>query len=102
MMQLQVQEASAMVLKEREAARKAIEEAPPVIKEIPVIVQDTEKINSLTNEMERLKVNDYLSRSLGGEEFFDNFIGPSYACNIINCLKVGSLLLKLVLHPTFE
>ncbi|XP_042395963.1 myosin-17-like isoform X2 [Zingiber officinale] len=54
---LQVDEAKAMVIKEREAARKAIEEAPPVIKETPIIVQDTEKINSLTAEIENLKVS---------------------------------------------
>ncbi|OEL22803.1 Myosin-11, partial [Dichanthelium oligosanthes] len=54
-MQLQVEEAKAMVVKEREAARKAIEEAPPVIKETPVLVEDTEKINSLTAEVEQLK-----------------------------------------------
>lgn len=55
-MHLQVEEAKALVVKEREAARKAIEEAPPVIKETPVIVEDTEKINSLTTEVEQLKV----------------------------------------------
>ncbi|XP_022715197.1 myosin-17-like isoform X3 [Durio zibethinus] len=54
-MQLQVEEAKSMVIKEREAARKAIEEAPPVIKETPVIIQDTERINSLTSEVETLK-----------------------------------------------
>ncbi|GLT49681.1 hypothetical protein SLA2020_232230, partial [Shorea laevis] len=54
-MKLQVEEANSMVIKEREAARKAIEEAPPVIKETPVIVQDTERINSLTSEVEKLK-----------------------------------------------
>lgn len=53
--QLQVEEANSMVIKEREAARKAIEEAPPVIKETPVIVQDTERINSLISEVEKLK-----------------------------------------------
>ncbi|KAE8667135.1 Myosin-12 [Hibiscus syriacus] len=36
-MQLQVEEAKSMAIKEREAARKAIEEAPPAIKETPVI-----------------------------------------------------------------
>ncbi|XAR53459.1 Myosin ATPase [Bertholletia excelsa] len=54
-MQIQVEEANARVIKEREAARKAIKEALPVIKETPVIVQDTEKISSLTAEMEILK-----------------------------------------------
>ncbi|PKA59009.1 hypothetical protein AXF42_Ash001102 [Apostasia shenzhenica] len=54
-MQLQVEKSNSLVIKEREAARKAIEEAPPVIKETPVLVQDTEKINSLTAEVEHLK-----------------------------------------------
>ncbi|KAK8524791.1 hypothetical protein V6N13_015796 [Hibiscus sabdariffa] len=54
-MQLQVEEAKSMAIKEREAARKAIEEASPVIRETPVIVQDTERINSLTSEVEELK-----------------------------------------------
>lgn len=56
-MQLQVEEANARVIQEREAARKAIEEAPPVVKETPVIIQDTEKIDSLTAEVESLKVH---------------------------------------------
>lgn len=55
-MQLQVEEARSTLIREREAARKAIEEAPPVIKETPVFVQDTEKIDSLTAEVENLKV----------------------------------------------
>lgn len=54
-MQQQVEEANSMVIKEREASRKAIEEAPPVIKETPVLVQDVEKISSLTAEVEHLK-----------------------------------------------
>ncbi|KDP33878.1 hypothetical protein JCGZ_07449 [Jatropha curcas] len=53
--QLQVEEANARVMKEREAARKAIEEAPPVIKETPVLIQDTEKVEQLTAEVESLK-----------------------------------------------
>ncbi|KAG1367580.1 myosin-17 [Cocos nucifera] len=56
-MQLQVQEANSLLIREREAARKAIEEAPPVIKETPVLVQDTEKIDSLTAEVEHLKAS---------------------------------------------
>ncbi|KHN17697.1 Unconventional myosin-Va [Glycine soja] len=54
-MQIQVEEANARVIKEREAARKAIEEAPPVVKETPVIIEDTEKINSLLAEVNSLK-----------------------------------------------
>lgn len=58
-MQIQVEEANAKVIKEREAARKAIEDAPPVVKETPVIVEDTEKINKLTAEIESLKVHHH-------------------------------------------
>ncbi|KAG8367188.1 hypothetical protein BUALT_Bualt16G0046600 [Buddleja alternifolia] len=54
-MQIQVEDANTRVIKEREAARKAIEEAPPVVKETPVVVQDTEKIDALTAEVESLK-----------------------------------------------
>ncbi|KAI3447180.1 hypothetical protein Pfo_003845 [Paulownia fortunei] len=54
-MQVQVEDANARVIKEREAARKAIEEAPPVIKETPVVIQDTAKIDALTAEIESLK-----------------------------------------------
>ena len=56
-MRLQLEEAKTMVIKEREAARKAIEEAPPVIKETPVLIQDTAKIDSLTTELETVKVS---------------------------------------------
>ncbi|CAL9114571.1 unnamed protein product, partial [Musa acuminata var. zebrina] len=55
-MQLQVEQAKSTVIKEREAARKTIEEALPIIKETPVLVQDTEKIDSLNAEIENLKV----------------------------------------------
>ncbi|CAL5360325.1 unnamed protein product [Camellia sinensis] len=66
-MQIQVEEANAKVIKEREAARKAIEDAPPVIKETPVIVQDTAKIDSLTAEVESLKAS-LLSERQAAEE----------------------------------
>ena len=45
-----------MPTKEREAVLKAIEEAPPAIKEAPILVQDTERIGSLPKEVEYLKV----------------------------------------------
>lgn len=54
-MQQQVMEANSMVIKEREASRKAIEEAPPIIKETHVLVQDVEKISALVAEVEHLK-----------------------------------------------
>ncbi|THU71937.1 hypothetical protein C4D60_Mb04t06810 [Musa balbisiana] len=56
-MQSKVDETTAMLVKEREAAKKAIEDAPPVIKENTVLVQDTEKIDSLTDEVENLKAS---------------------------------------------
>ncbi|WVY94150.1 hypothetical protein V8G54_033238 [Vigna mungo] len=48
-------ETNALLIKEREAAKKAIDEAPPVVKETQVIVEDTQKIESLTVEIEILK-----------------------------------------------
>lgn len=56
-MRSQLKKSTVMVLKEQEAARKAIEEASLVNKE-PVVVEDTEKISSLSNEIEKLKVNN--------------------------------------------
>ncbi|PIA27770.1 hypothetical protein AQUCO_07600141v1 [Aquilegia coerulea] len=56
-MQIQLEEANLRVITEKEAARKAIEEAPPIIKETPVLVQDTEKVDSLTAEVESLKAS---------------------------------------------
>ncbi|KAJ1385112.1 P-loop containing nucleoside triphosphate hydrolase [Sesbania bispinosa] len=55
-MQGKVDEANAVLVKERENAKKAVEETPPVIKETQVIVEDTQKIESLTAEVENLKV----------------------------------------------
>ncbi|XP_042054026.1 myosin-11-like [Salvia splendens] len=56
-LQKKVDEANALVIKEREAAKKAIEEAPPVIKETPVYVEDTEKVESLKGELDNIKVS---------------------------------------------
>ncbi|RZC22387.1 Myosin-11 [Glycine soja] len=56
-MQNKVDESNALLIKERENAKKAIEEAPPVVKEIQVIVEDTQKIESLTLEVESLKTS---------------------------------------------
>ncbi|XP_031488520.1 myosin-17-like [Nymphaea colorata] len=54
-MKTQLDEANSTIIKEREAARKAIEDAPPVIKETQVLVQDTEKIEALSAEVDALK-----------------------------------------------
>ncbi|KAL9273556.1 Myosin-11-like protein [Drosera capensis] len=56
-MQTKIDEANALVVKEREAAKKAIEEAPPVIKETQVFVEDTKKVDSLREEVEGLKAS---------------------------------------------
>ncbi|KAL4380854.1 hypothetical protein HN51_004202 [Arachis hypogaea] len=45
---IQVDKANARAVKERETAQKAIEEALPVIKETPVLVQDSAKIKEAT------------------------------------------------------
>ncbi|XXG43535.1 hypothetical protein AAC387_Pa01g3541 [Persea americana] len=54
-LQSKVDESNALPVKEREPAWKVIEEAPPVIHETPVIVQGSEKNDSLTTEGETLK-----------------------------------------------
>ncbi|KAL3644945.1 hypothetical protein CASFOL_010125 [Castilleja foliolosa] len=53
-MQSKLDETNTMFLKERDVAQKAIEEAA-IIKETPVPVEDTAKIEALTAEMEKLK-----------------------------------------------
>ncbi|KAH0857842.1 hypothetical protein HID58_086103 [Brassica napus] len=52
-----VEETNVMLVKEREAAKKAIEEAPPVVTETQVVVEDTQKIESLTEQVEGLKTD---------------------------------------------
>ncbi|KAG8051518.1 hypothetical protein GUJ93_ZPchr0001g31354 [Zizania palustris] len=54
-LQQAVEDAEVRVIAEREAAKKAIAEAPPVIKEKVVLVEDAEKVNWLTAEVGRLK-----------------------------------------------
>ncbi|GER24910.1 myosin-11 [Striga asiatica] len=56
-MQSKLDESNALLVKEREVAQKAIEEAA-IVKETPVPVEDTAKIEALTAEMEKL--NDVL------------------------------------------
>ncbi|KAL9275667.1 Myosin-11-like protein, partial [Drosera capensis] len=60
-MRMKVDEANALVVKEREAARKAVEEAAAAaaaaVKETPVPVEDTEKIDRLTAEVDHLNVS---------------------------------------------
>ncbi|XP_057512507.1 myosin-9-like isoform X5 [Actinidia eriantha] len=54
-MQNKVDETNVLLVIEREAALKAMEEASSVVKETPVFVQDTERIETLTTEVENLK-----------------------------------------------
>lgn len=54
-MQEQLDEARAAVIWEKEAAKQAIEQAPPVIKEVPVV--DNSKIELLENQNGKLEVN---------------------------------------------
>ncbi|KAL8055165.1 hypothetical protein ABFX02_04G039300 [Erythranthe guttata] len=54
-MQKKVEETNALLLKEREAAQKAIEEASSIVQETPVPVEDTAKIEALAEELEKIK-----------------------------------------------
>ncbi|XP_024990425.1 myosin-11-like isoform X1 [Cynara cardunculus var. scolymus] len=54
-MQKKLDEATAMAVEEREAARKAIDEAPAVVEEKEIVVEDTKKVESLTAEVNELK-----------------------------------------------
>nr|VDD41893.1 unnamed protein product [Brassica oleracea] len=54
-MKKKVDETNALLVKEREAAKKAAEEAPPVIQETQVLVEDTKKIELMTEELESVK-----------------------------------------------
>ena len=57
-MQEKLDEAHTAVIHEREAAKLAIEQAPPVIKEVPVV--DETKLEILRNHNEELEVSIYL------------------------------------------
>lgn len=58
-LQQAVNDAETRAINEREAAKKAMAEleAAPVIKETVVMVEDTEKVNSLNKEIDQLKVS---------------------------------------------
>ncbi|XWS57728.1 hypothetical protein CRYUN_Cryun09bG0198100 [Craigia yunnanensis] len=52
-----IEETNALLVKERDTAKKALEEAPPVIQEKEVLVEDTKKVESLTAEVNSLKAS---------------------------------------------
>ncbi|CAL0300015.1 unnamed protein product [Lupinus luteus] len=56
-MQSKLDETNALLVKERENAKKVVVEAPPVIKETQVVIEDTHKIEALTAEIESLKTS---------------------------------------------
>lgn len=65
-MQERIDETNNSLIKERETAQKAVIEAAAaasVVKETPVTVEDTEKIETLTAEINNLKVD--FATSLG-------------------------------------
>lgn len=53
-MQIQLEEAQAAIIHVKEAAKIAIEQAPPVIKEVPIV--DNTKVEQLTNQNHELEV----------------------------------------------
>lgn len=56
-MQEKLDEAELAIIKEREAAKLAIKQAPPVIKEVPVV--DNTQLELLTNRNKELEVKDF-------------------------------------------
>ena len=56
-MQKRIDESNDLLVKERENAQKAVTEAVSVANETPVTVEDTEKIETLTAEIDNLKVD---------------------------------------------
>ncbi|KAI7749578.1 hypothetical protein M8C21_021880 [Ambrosia artemisiifolia] len=54
-MQNKLDEANAMAAMEREAAKKAIEEATTVVEEKEIVIEDTKKIESLNEQVDGLK-----------------------------------------------
>lgn len=62
-MQEQLDEAHSAIIHEREAAKIAIEQAPPVIKEVPIV--DNTKVEQLTNHNQELEVKSSNSASYG-------------------------------------
>ncbi|KAL8166655.1 hypothetical protein V2J09_008154 [Rumex salicifolius] len=62
-----VEETNATLVKEREASKKAIEEAPPIIKETQIMVEDTQKIDSLNQEVQNLKISLQLEKERADE-----------------------------------
>ncbi|CAN8292826.1 unnamed protein product [Cochlearia groenlandica] len=82
-MHLKLKEATEMAVKEQEAARRAIEEASAVSKE-HVVVIDTEKIDSLSNEIERLQIDQGQPPLQEGEEVLEEPFGIF----VRKCLKV--------------
>ncbi|KAF3530818.1 hypothetical protein DY000_02037165 [Brassica cretica] len=67
-MQLQFKEAKALLIKEMEAAKKTAE-IVPVLQEVPVV--DTELVEKLTSENERLKVSSLDQKIVETEEIFE-------------------------------
>lgn len=55
-MQIRIDETNALLVKEREAVSKAIEEASLVAQQKEVMVESTEKVEALALEVERLMV----------------------------------------------
>jgi len=86
-MQAQLDESQAAIIHEREAAKIAIEQAPPVIKEVPVV--DDTKLELLTNKNEELEVNlklcptTYLESLLSALKWSNNQITLSNSSSLL-------------------
>ena len=76
-MQVQLEEAHAAIIREKEAAKIAIAQAPPVLKEVPVV--DNTKMDLLKNQNEELEVTSY------------NLFLAYFITNHIHVLHLGAL-----------
>lgn len=55
-LQKKLEEAIAMAVKEREAAKKAIDEVRAAVEEKEIVIEDTKKLESLNEQVSDLKV----------------------------------------------
>ncbi|KAL8137294.1 hypothetical protein V2J09_003295 [Rumex salicifolius] len=79
-MQTKVDEANSLATQERENAKKALEEAAAIAaKEVPVPVEDTEKVESLTAELDSLKALLESERGQAGE-WKDKYLEAQETC----------------------
>ncbi|KAL2942705.1 Myosin-11 [Bienertia sinuspersici] len=94
-MQSKIDETNFLLEKEREAMKKAIEEAPPVVKETQIMVEDTEKIDSLKTEVESFKALFEAEKQRADES--DRKLAEALELNEDRCKKLDDSERKITL-----